>query len=826
MARISGSVAYTSTYVLQTSTIPNVPVVIQDVSSGVGIVVLSNSLGFYQVDSIPAGDYRVVEAWGTTGGVASPADFTNAASISAPTPLDPIPSAVPAAPAGATYIGSVTPNTFFVAVTTPNVTVTFIDAAYVENPIIPKGITYTSGNLFTAANNGNWGTLPNGTSVETRPATEPYPIVTGFTYVSPPANIANANDYTVSNIFTFAGIFADHTSRDETGRAAYINGGNQGAVYYSEIVTVQPNSYYQISNWLLNMTGPALPVVGYRVKTTGGTTLFSNDITALPAFEPRIWQEIGTIFNSGNNTALNMQFVSQGTGAAGNDFVVDDMGLFQVSITDSITAEKTVNKTTAKIGDTLDYTIVLTNTGTPTIDTIIFKDTIPNGTTFNTGTVRINGTTVPAANPANFTMPTPPMPMSSNEVITVTYKVTVSTLPSINPIPNSANISYVFTPISGGATVPNATNTNIVTTEIGNINLGPVSKVASESFGTIGDTITYTITFKNSGVTTATNVIFSDTIPISTTFISNSLVINGITQGGLSPNPPGVTIPNVGPGESITINFNVIVNSIPTTNSVTNQGNISFLDLGNTIATNLISNSTTTTLSFLTLNSTKSVNKTFAKVGDTLTYNIVISNIGNVTASNVVFIDTIPNDTTLVANTLTQDSTPIAGSPNPPGVTLPNEIKPLGVTTITFNLLVTTIPNPNPIPNSAVATSIFTIDVTTIPTRVGTAATATNIVNTQINSASLRGITKTVDKVFVTCGENITYTVILPNSGNVTAFNVIVRDTIPNGTVLDPTSIFINGSVQVGANLITGVTIPSIAPGATATLTFSVKVTC
>lgn len=826
MPIISGSVAYSSSYFFQTSTIPNVPVVIQDISTGTGIVVLTNSLGLFQVDSVPAGSYRIVEAWGTTGGVASPADFTNATSISEPTPLDPIPSAVPAAPANSTYIASVTPNTFFATVTTPDVTVTFMDAAYREKPIGATGITYESGNLFTAANNGDWGTLPDGTPRGTRPAAEPYPIVTGFTYVPPPNNIANENDYTVSNIFTFSGAWADHTSRDETGRAAYINGGNQGAIYFAETVTVEPNTFYQISNWAFNMVGPSLAVVGYRIRTTGGTLLFSNDVNVIGPTTPMTWEEVGTIFNSGNNTQLVMQFVSQGTGSAGNDFIVDDMSLFKLSIDDSITTEKFVNKTSAKIGDILDYTVVLTNTGTPTIDTIVFVDTIPNGTIFNTGTVRVNGTTVPAANPGSFTMPTPPMPMSPNETITVTYKVTINTLPNPNPIPNSATINYVLTPISGGATVPKAIATNIVTTEIGSINLGPVSKVASESFGTIGDTITYTISFNNSGITTATNVIFSDTIPSSTTFISDSLVINGITQTGISPNPPGITIPNVGPGESITINFNVIVNSIPTTNPVINQGKVSFLDLGNTIATNLLSNSTTTTISFLTLNSTKTVSKTFAKIGDILTYNIVIFNIGNVTASNVVFIDTIPNDTTLIANSLTQDSTPISGSPSPPGVTLPNGISPLGVSTITFNLQIVTTPNPNPIPNSAVASSIFTIDATTIPTRVGTAATATNIVNTQVNNASLGGITKIADKTFATCGDTINYTILLPNSGNVTAFNVVIRDTIPNGTAFITDSVFVNGLGQSTANPSTGVTVPNIGPGATATLTFSVRVIC
>lgn len=70
------------------------------------------------------------------------------------------------------------------------------------------------------------------------------------------------------------------------------------------------------------------------------------------------------------------------------------------------------------------------------------------------------------------------------------------------------------------------------------------------------------------------------------------------------------------------------------------------------------------------------------------------------------------------------------------------------------------------------------------------------------------------------------YTIILPNSRNLTAFNVIVKDTILNGTVLVANSVFINGINQPGASPIIGPTIPNIGPESTATLTFSVQVQC
>lgn len=92
--------------------------------------------------------------------------------------------------------------------------------------------------------------------------------------------------------------------------------------------------------------------------------------------------------------------------------------------------------------------------------------------------------------------------------------------------------------------------------------------------------------------------------------------------------------------------------------------------------------------------------------------------------------------------------------------------------------------------------------------------------------ADLSSMVKFVDKVYATCEDTISYTILLPNTGNMTAFNVILKDTIPYGTVLINDSVFTNGIKQIGANPEFGITIPSIAPGAVSTVTFSVNVKC
>lgn len=416
--------------------------------------------------------------------------------------------------------------------------------------------------------------------------------------------------------------------------------------------------------------------------------------------------------------------------------------------------------------------------------------------------------------------------MPTNGVSTVTFKVVLNSsgFTSGQTIPNAAYTGYdfIYDPLLPSVTGSMDSNIAIVTLTVPK---ATIKKNVDLKFATAGDTLQYTLVINNlSSPSTATNIILVDTIPTGVTFVPGSVLINNSPSTG-NPSPPtGLTIPDVLPNTATTIVFSVKVNTLPNVNFATNSGVLSLTQDGSTFST--LSNSVTTTLNYLVLTSSKTVNKTSGNIGDILTYTIPISNLGNGTATNVIFLDTIPSGTTLISNSFKQDGTVISGSPSFPGITLPNSIGVNKTTTVTFQVQITAAPNPNPIPNTASAFSTYTIDSTTTPNITGTSSTNTNTVNTSVNFASLSGITKFVDKSFANCGDTITYTIVIPNSGTVTAQNIVFKDTIPNGTSFVSNSVFINGSQQTNAFPGSGVTIPNIAPGATATLTFSVIVQC
>lgn len=489
------------------------------------------------------------------------------------------------------------------------------------------------------------------------------------------------------------------------------------------------------------------------------------------------------------------------------------------------TLTKSVDKSFPRAGDTYAYTLVYRFTSVPmSTANITLIDTVPNGVTFQSGSVTLNGVGQPTANPnpPGISLGT----IQTNTTFTVTYIVKVNTTTTVTTIPNDAYASYAFN--SGGTNFINENLSNTVITTIDPFS-ATLTKSVNPGYAVVGDTIVYTLTIPNNGAT-LTNVTFTDTIPSNTTFIPDTVRINGLSQAGLSPAPPsGFTLPNLNPNTFTTISFSVKVTTLPVPNPITNTGTLRVNytlnpSLPNGASQGLNSNIVVTTVNMATLSASKRVSKNYGNIGDLLTYTIVLTNRGNTTATNILFIDTLPQGVSLIAGTFKQDTAPITGTANPPGVTLPNPIVAGGVSTITFQVTVVTLPKPNPIINVAATQYNYTVIPTLVNGGVGTAQTES--VTTLINHADLTSATKTVDKAFASCGDTLLYTVLIPNTGSTTAVGVIFKDTIPSGTAFLTGSVTVNGVQQPLDNPQAGITIGTIPSGTTTTVRFVVSVQC
>ena len=88
MAIITGRVVFdrdrSATISSGDSGLANIPVVLQNMDTAARLTVLTDADGKYTFLNVPNGSYRIVEAYGTPGGVLTPGDFSTAAPGSVP----------------------------------------------------------------------------------------------------------------------------------------------------------------------------------------------------------------------------------------------------------------------------------------------------------------------------------------------------------------------------------------------------------------------------------------------------------------------------------------------------------------------------------------------------------------------------------------------------------------------------------------------------------------------------------------------------------------------------------------------------------------------
>ncbi|BBK94454.1 hypothetical protein BAPCR_00470 [Bacillus anthracis] len=480
-----------------------------------------------------------------------------------------------------------------------------------------------------------------------------------------------------------------------------------------------------------------------------------------------------------------------------------------------ITMVKSVDQTLVTLGDTITYTILLTNTGNTNATNITFTDLIPNGTTFITDSVTIDGITQIGLNPnTGITIGA----IAPNSSISIAFQVTATSTPVQNPIANSATASYTFIADPNAPIVSRTVTSNTVFTTINTATILSLKQV-DKSFSRIGDTLTYTVALTNNGNSSAQNVIFTDTVPSGTAFIADTFSINGIPQSGANP-VNGVNIGSITAGTTVTVSFQVTVTSLPTENPIVNFSSTSYQLVSPPDAETSISNPVSTQIKEAILSMAKNESLSFANIGQTAFYTTSISNIGNTDATNIVFTDVLPNGVTFVPNTLTVDGV-LQPDANPNTGVLLATLPPNEIYSIVFQVTVNSIPPINPAPNTASTTYEFTVDPVNPP--VLSAATS-NTTLLQINNANIIS-TKTTDLTFADVGNTITFTLNLPNTGNVTATDVTVIDTLDSNLTFVPNSFTVNGQTILNADLSTGVNIGSINGGTAAIVTFQATVT-
>ncbi|WP_024620102.1 DUF11 domain-containing protein [Metaclostridioides mangenotii] len=779
MATVSGRVVFdidrSATINAGDSGLANVPVILQNTATNVRLVVLTDSNGNYSFINVPNGDYRIVESYGTVGGIPTPGDFTTAVVGPFAVGANPPISFATNPPIGSTNLDSLTPDTLFVTVSGSDIAnENFLNGPVIYTPLnseLDSCVSVSDVNLIDAASNGTFGFFSQGTPANTGAPVEPYPGVTpDFIYVLPDPSDFTPDDgeYTVQNIMTNAfsnnlGAWwriADHTTGNETGRMMIVNGFNPGSVFFRDVVMVQPNTNYLFSSWILNLfkvIGFANPALGVRIFDPDDNILYSATLgTEIPVnTNAPEWKEIGTVINSQNNTNLTVEFLSEGPAAIGNDYAIDDISLMEIQIPEFIPV-KSVDTPIANVGETVTYTVTLTNTCSSSLTSVFFQDIVPNELVFIPQTVTINTIQDLDANP-NTGFALPDVPGGSS--VTVTFDALVVNVPIPNPTFNSATINYLYTPVPGGIDGEYTVTSNVVPLEVTPLADVSVIKTANPNPVLPGELLVYTIEVSNLGPSNAENVELIDAIPPSILGPEFSI------DGGVTFNP-WTGIYNIGTltsGETRFIQIRgtvspnalgIIINTATVTSSTPDpnpDNNSSTVEVGvNSLAD---------------VSVVKAANPNPVLPGQLLVYTIEVSNAGPSDAENVELIDVIPsiilgpefsidggvtwNPWTGIYNigTLTAGVTrfvEIRGTVSPDAT---------GIISNTATVTSTT-PDPNPDNNSS------TVEV-------------------GVNSLADVSVVKTANPNPVLPGQLLVYTIEVSNVGPSDAEDVVLTDNIP-----------------------------------------------
>lgn len=223
---------------------------------------------------------------------------------------------------------------------------------------------------------------------------------------------------------------------------------------------------------------------------------------------------------------------------------------------------------------------------------------------------------------------------------------------------NHSNVIYSYT-LPDSSTESGSQDSNTVQTEV----LSSVITMVKSSDSTFlgeGATALQTIVFTNNSSVNMTSLTFTDTMTAGATYVAGTVTVNGVSQPTYDP-AAGFAIPDIPAGGSATVTYNIIANNPKTDDSVVNSGTLTYTVMDPVRgAVTYTGNTNEVTIALVSTRMTvvKSVDKTLAVSGDTLTYTSVVTNTGSLTKTDITFRDTVPTGTTFNAGSVTIDGTP------------------------------------------------------------------------------------------------------------------------------------------------------------------------
>lgn len=485
-----------------------------------------------------------------------------------------------------------------------------------------------------------------------------------------------------------------------------------------------------------------------------------------------------------------------------------------------LTVVKDVDRTVVFIGETMTFTVNITNTGLVTANGAVVTDALPAGSQFVDGSVTIGADAFPDLDPLSGI---PIGNVAPNATIAVSYQVLQISVPPDNLAINQASVAFSFIQASGLEPVAGEVESNRVSVLITEI-AGTIVKSADKSVTFLDDAVTYTVTVTNTGNLDAFFVFDSDSLSPELSFIAGSVSVDGEVDPDLSP-VIGFPVGTLIPGNSAVIEYSVLVAALPADLTLTNQAQFTLTGMtpaGDLFTDTIFSDVVTIEAVNLAndLETVKSSDTALAANGDIVTFTIAVSNNGPFNVGNVTVFDPLAAELVFV-----QGSVTINGSVRPEfaphsGIVIGS--LSAGVSAeITYQAEIRLTSETLRIVNEATATYTFLApDGSTVS---GNSVSNAAVIPVYTDPQALV-VNKTEDRSIAALGDIITFTITIANVGTVTTASGTLTDE------LSPFMSFVDGSVIIGGNPIadanpsSGIAFGPIAPGTAISIAFQAQI--
>ncbi len=505
---------------------------------------------------------------------------------------------------------------------------------------------------------------------------------------------------------------------------------------------------------------------GVYTPADGNWTIESLDRNASATLILSARVDAATVINTAEVIQAN-EFDPDSTPGNNNPDEDDQASVSFTLATADLSLTKTVDDPAPDVGANVTFTIIVSNAGPDAATGVQVLDTLPSGTTFISA--------VPGSgeyDQATGVWTIPSIASGTNNTLTI-----VASLDTSDSLTNTAEIIASDQPdpdSDPGNGVASEDDIASVVIQGQQIDLS-LTKTISDPLPNVGDEVTFVISVSNAGPSDATGVRVTDQLPTGLTLLRATP-----SQGSFNTTTRVWTVGTVTTTSSPTIELVARVNQAVT--SGVNVAEVTAADQsdvdstpGNDVATEDDQASVTFRTPVADLSLTKSVSNDSPNVGDSVTFEITVTNEGTDGASGVQVTDQLPDGLQFNSTSLDTGTYDAVTGVWDIGLIAVDEIVTLRINATVVSQGIKT--------NSARITASREFDPDSTPG---------NDVETEDDQASVTvtppvadlSLEKTVSEDRPRLGDAVTFTITTRNSGPSDATGVVVTDLLGEGFTL------------------------------------------